>query len=152
MKRNSPKWEERIDMAIDYMRNDFKTFLRKTLTRAVWLLLILIAWKSVRTDWIAKIPQKGGGILIYYPEISPLINPPRPSAENATFADELRAFASGAGPFLDSEGITLSPNWPLITFKILAIMTVFCFFAAIQGAWLVKRLWPLSQTPKNLDG
>lgn len=150
MEKYSLNWEERIDLAIDYMRDPVKTFLRKTLIRAGYLMLLLIAWKFMRTDWVAKIPRKGGGILLYYPEISPLVNPPRPSEGNKTFADELGAFASGAGPFLSSEGIILSPNWLLIIFKGFAVMAIFCVFATIQGAWLIVRLWPLSQAPKSL--
>lgn len=150
MEKYSLNWEERIDLAFDYMRDPVKAFLRKTLIKAGYLMLILIAWKFVRTDWVVKIPRKDGGILIYYPAISPLINPPRPSEGNKTFADERGDFASGAGPFLSSEGIVLSPNWLLIIFKGFAVMAIFCVFATIQGGWLIVRLRPLSQLPKSL--
>jgi hypothetical protein len=144
MERNSHSWEERIEMALDYMRNDLKDFFKKTLTRTACLLIILITWKFFRTDWIVRIPQMGGGHLVHYPEVSSLINPPQPSAGNATFADELREFASGTGPYLKSKGITTSPNWSLMLFKILAIMMVYCSVAVMQGVWLVIRQWPKS--------
>lgn len=129
-----------------------KSSLRTYLIRLACLLLCLVVWKMISTDWVIRIQRKGGGIEIYYPKKNtPIWSPPRPSTGNENFADELKWFGSGAGPFLSSEGITISPNWPLIILKMFGIVAIFSIFSAIRGVWLVVRALRSSQASKNLS-
>lgn len=127
---------ERILVTVVFFRDPVKIFLKKTLIKLGCLLLFLLIWKSISADWVVKIPKTAGGFVRYYPENSPVWNPPRPTQPFATFQEQCSAeFGSGNGPSLRSNAERISLNWIMIGTKLTISLIIFGIILAIIGIW-----------------
>ena len=118
-------------------------------TRLLCVALALLAWKTVRTDWIVVAPywfgdptktSAGGEYTTYdyQPPISPLWHPPKPS-ELDPYAKDWEPFFPGGGAWSITGPPHLRVNWVSIGIKLFGAF-VALYPTVLLLAYITRRL------------